>query len=144
MALFEVSQETPHAPEQAWARLVDWPRHGRYVPFTTVRITTAPPNGLGTVFVAHTGVGRFGFDDPMEVVRWTPPVDGAGGHCRLDKRGPVMHGWAELTVEPHGTGARASWREDVSVGKLPRFTDAGTALSSRLLFGRVLRGLLAD
>src|SRR4051794_39033122 len=138
MALFAVTAETDLAPADAWARLVDWPAHGRHVPFTDVRVTTEAPNGVGTVFVARTGVGRVGFDDPMEVVSWEPPTAGRRGKVRIEKRGTVMTGWAELTVEPHGGGARATWLEDITVAKLPRFADRGTALSSRLLFGRVL------
>ena len=55
-----------------------------------------------------------------------------------------MTGWAELTVEPHGAGSRATWREDVSVAHTPAFAAGLTRLSSRLLFGRVLRKLLGS
>ena len=63
------------------------------------------------MFIARTGVGRVGFDDPMEIVEWQPPGADGRGRCRLEKRGPVMLGWAELTVEPHGSGSRVTWRE---------------------------------
>jgi hypothetical protein len=142
MALFAVSEDSDRSPEDAWNRLVDWPAHAKYVPFTTIRVTTDPPHGLGTVFVARTHLGRLGFDDPMEVVSWNPPADGRPGRARIEKRGQVMTGWAELTVVPNGTGSRATWREDISVAKLPGFAAAPTRLSSRLLFGRVLRKLL--
>lgn len=144
MALFVVHADTPRSTDEAWARLTDWPKHGRYVPFTAIEVTTPPPAGVGTVFVARTGGRRAGFDDPMEIVAWEPPVAGGVGRCRIEKRGRVMLGWAELTVTPTATGARATWTEDITVAKLPKFTDGGTALSSRLLFGRVLRRLLAD
>jgi hypothetical protein len=143
MALFAVSADTDRSPEDAWQRLTDWPAHARYVPFTDIRVTSEPPNGVGTVFVARTGLGRVGFDDPMEVVSWRPPGAGGPGKVRLEKRGTVMTGWAELTVESRGTGARATWREDISVARLPSFAAGGTRLSSQLLFGRVLRKLLA-
>jgi polyketide cyclase/dehydrase/lipid transport protein len=143
MALFAVSADTGLSPADAWARLVDWPAHGRYVPFTDIRVTTGPRNGAGTVFVARTGLGRFGFDDPMEVVSWHPPAGGRRGKARIEKRGRVMTGWAELIVEARGSGSRATWREDITVARLPRFADPGARLSSRLLFGRVLRKLLA-
>jgi hypothetical protein len=141
---FTVSQNTPISALAAWERVVDWPRHGRHVPFTTVAITSEHPRGVGTVFTARTGGRRFGFDDPMEVVEWQPPADGAPGHCRLEKRGRVMLGWALLTVEPHGSGARVTWTEDAKPAGLPAFTDRASAAAGRLLFGRVLRKLLVD
>lgn len=144
MALFVVERDTTRSPADAWARLTDWPRHGRYVPLTSIEVTTAPPTGVGTVFVARTGTRRFGFDDPMEIVAWEPPVDGGPGRCRIEKRGTVMLGWAELTVTPTASGAHAQWREDITVARVPRVADRLTVASSTLLFGRVLRRLLED
>ena len=143
MALFEVRRPSTLSAEDAWRRLTDWPAHGRFVPFTTVTVTESHPEGVGTVFVARTALAGFGFDDPMTVVEWDPPADGRTGRCRMVKGGRVMLGWAELSVAPQGAGCSASWREEITVARLPRFLDAGTALGSRLLFGRVLRGLLA-
>ena len=142
MALFTVGLDTPHSPPDAWRRLVDWPEHGRYVPLTSVRVATPPPEGLGTVFVARTGVGRFGFDDPMEITEWQLPAAGRPGRCRVEKRGRVLSGWAVLTVDPSGTGARVTWREEIRVAGLPRLANPVVVLSSRLVFGRVLRRLL--
>lgn len=142
MPPFEVTENTSLSPAAAWERLVDWPRHGHFVPLTTIGVTTEPPNRVGTVFTARTGLGRAGFDDPMEVVEWEPPADGNGGHCRLEKRGRVMLGWAELSVQAHGTGSRVTWREEAKPAKLPAFTDAISAAAGKRLFGRVLRGLL--
>jgi Polyketide cyclase / dehydrase and lipid transport len=138
-AEFAVRHDTPLPPEDAWARLVDWPRHGRYVPLTTIEVTTPPPAGVGTVFTAHTGVGRLGFDDPMEIVAWDPPH-----FCRIEKRGRVMLGWAELSVEAQADGSRVTWREQARPARLPRFADRASTASGRLLFGRVVRRLLAD
>ncbi|HET6878066.1 MAG TPA: SRPBCC family protein [Jatrophihabitans sp.] len=144
MSSFEVSRNSPLSPEQAWARLTDWQRHARYVPLTTMSVVKSSPDGVGTVFVARTGVGRFGFDDPMEIVEWQPPSAGAGGRCRIEKRGRVMLGWAELRVEPHDGGSRATWREDATPARLPAFARPASVASGRLLFGRVLRKLLDD
>jgi hypothetical protein len=143
MALFEISARTSLGTEEAWGRLVDWPRHADLVPLTSIRLLTAQPSGVGTVIVARTGVGPVGFDDPMEVTEWSPPADGEAGFCRLDKRGSVVTGWAELTVTPEpGGGSTAIWREDIHVWKLPGLFDRPTAMSSRLLFGRALRHLV--
>lgn len=144
MTPFVVTHDTALTPEAAWERIVDWPRHARYVPLTTIEVTTPPPNGLHTVFNARTGLGRFGFDDPMEIVEWAPPHDGEPGRCRLEKRGTAMHGWAELSVAATGSGARATWREEARPARLPGFTDRASAASGRLLFSRVLRRLLDD
>jgi hypothetical protein len=144
MAPFVLVRDTPLSPEAAWARIVDWPQHARWVPLTTIEVTTPPPTGLHTVFNARTSVGRIAFDDPMEVVEWSPPAPGRPGHCRLEKRGTVMLGWAELSVRANGSGARVTWREDAMPAKAPRIAARAAALSGRLLFGRVLRGLLAD
>jgi hypothetical protein len=143
MALFTVGLDTGRSPAEAWQRLVDWPEHGRYVPLTAVRVATPPPEGLGTVFVARTGVGRFGFDDPMEITEWQPPAPGRPGRCRVEKRGRVLSGWAVLTVTPRETGARVSWQEEIRVARLPGLADPLIVASSRIVFGRVLRRLLA-
>lgn len=143
MPPFVITRDCDMPPPEAWARVTDWPRHGRFVPLTTVDVRTAGPNAVGTVFSAHTGVGRVGFDDPMEVVEWEPPAQGRGGRCRLEKRGRVLTGWAELSVEPHGDGSRVVWREQAKAARLPGFTDRLSAACGRLLFTRVLTGLLA-
>src|SRR3954463_11271999 len=79
MAPFVVVRDTPLPVEAAWERIVDWAAHARYVPLTRIAVRTPPPNGLATVFSARTGVGRIGFDDPMEVVELDPPHDGSAG-----------------------------------------------------------------
>ncbi len=144
MSEFVVTHETSRSPDEAWARLTDWPQHARHVPLTAIKVTTARRDGIGTVFVARTGIGRLGFDDPMEITAWQAPGAGGTGRCRLVKRGRVVTGWAQLSVEPTATGARATWQEDIRVTGLPKLADSATALTSRLLFGRVLRRLLED
>jgi len=138
MSAFSVTQETPLPPEQAWDRLVDWVRHGEHVPLTTVTVP-GDPAGVGAVFIARTGLGRVGFDDPMEVVEWDPPR-----FCRIEKRGRVVRGWAELTVTASGTGSRVTWREEAVPARLPKFAQRAAAAAGRRLFARVLRGLLAS
>ncbi|MCZ2527089.1 SRPBCC family protein [Streptomyces sp. HB2AG] len=144
MALIRIERASRLSPRDAWQRLTDWERHAAHVPLTGIDVTTPPPTGVGTVFVARTGIGRLRFDDPMEVVRWEPPQDGRPGHCRMEKRGRVVTGWAEIEVAPRGPGSWIVWREEARVERLPRLFDPVTALSGRLLFGRVVTGLLAD
>jgi len=144
VALFLIERPSPHPVDETWRRLTHWQRHGRYVPLSSVGVRTEGPTGVGTVVVARTGVGRAGFDDPMEVVRWEPPGAGRPGLCRLEKRGSVVRGWAEIEVWARGEGARVVWREEARVSGLPRLLDAPTAVAGRLVFGRVLRGLLEE
>ncbi|MGW7416457.1 SRPBCC family protein [Streptomyces sp. NPDC054863] len=140
MALFRIADRTPLAPAEAWRRLTAWEQHAAQVPFTRITVTTAPPTRQGTRFVARTGLGRLGFDDPMEVTAWQPPY-----HCRLEKHGRVVTGWAEIDVreEPGGGGgARVVWTEDLRLRGLPRVCDRALAAAGRLVFGRAMRALL--
>jgi hypothetical protein len=77
-----------------------------------------------------------GFDDPMDVVEWDPPR-----FCRLEKRGRVVRGWAEIIVEPLDLGSRIRWRElALTRGVVGPFRRVEAALGRRL-FNRVLAGL---
>ena len=144
MRPFVVTRDCAHPPVAAWSRITDWSRHARWVPLTTIEVVTPLPNGVGTVFNARTAVGPLGFDDPMEIVEWQPPSGDSPGRCRVEKRGTVMHGWAELAVQPTGAGSRATWTGAITPARLPAFTDPVSRLASTLLFGRLLRRLLED
>ncbi|MFE9535430.1 SRPBCC family protein [Streptomyces sp. NPDC006691] len=154
MALFRIDRRTPLAPAEAWRRLTDWERHAQGVPLTRITVETPPPSGRGTVFVARTRLGPLGFDDRMEITRWEPPAGAAPGVCRLEKRGRVITGWAEIEVgtageggppgHAPGAGTYLIWREDLRVRGLPRALDALTARAGRLLFGHAMSVLLKD
>lgn len=67
-------------------------------------------------------------------------MEGVSGLCRMEKRGRVVKGWAELEVHPGPGGrARVIWREQLGVPLLPGFV-LGTA--ARSVFGRALNRLL--
>ncbi|WP_405801238.1 SRPBCC family protein [Streptomyces sp. NBC_01506] len=152
MSVFRVARRTALSADEAWRRITDWPAHGRRVPLTRVLVRTPAPTGTGTVFVARTGLGRVRFDDPMEVVRWEPPAPGSPGRCELEKRGRVIRGWAEIEVTAAEAEADAGsaadrrtlvcWTEELRVSFLPRFLDGVTARAGRIVFGRVVDGLL--
>ncbi|QGV81938.1 SRPBCC family protein [Streptomyces ficellus] len=174
MALFRIVRGAPLPAAEAWRRLTDWHAHAALVPLTRATAVTAGPVRTGSRFTMRTGIGPVGFDDPMEVVHCVPPgAGGAGddgpeaggpdagrpgaggleagrpeagtGVCRLEKRGRVITGWAEIEVRPTAPGAvRVTWTEEVRVRGLPRMCDAVVARAGRLLFGRALSGLLAD
>ncbi|MGW1893444.1 SRPBCC family protein [Streptomyces sp. NPDC002004] len=146
MAVIRVERRPALPVDEAWRRLTDWRRHGAHVPLSSVTVVPAGPTRAGTVVVVRTGVGRAGFDDPMEVVRWEPPTGARPGFCRLEKRGSVVTGWAEIEVSPldGGDRSRVVWREQVRVWKLSRAFDVPTARVARLVFGRLVDALLSD
>lgn len=143
MVTFLLQRTAPLSRPEAWRRLTEWPRHGGVVPLTRVTVTTPGPTGEGTVFVARTGVGPLSFDDPMEVTVWQPPGDDTPGRCRLEKRGRVVTGWAEIEVRPGPGGrARVLWREELRVRWVPGVCDGALRAAARYLFGRALNRLL--
>ncbi|MGH3380818.1 MAG: SRPBCC family protein [Actinoallomurus sp.] len=111
--------------EQVWRVLVDWTRHGEWVPFTRAEGGAAE----GESVEAWTGVGPVGFVDVMVIDDWSPPnrvtvrhlgwlvrgegrfdlVDLPGGRCRVT--------WAELVDLPLGPAGRAGW---IAIGPFVR------------------------
>ncbi|MGW4158193.1 SRPBCC family protein [Streptomyces sp. NPDC004788] len=167
MSRFRIERAVPLSPDEVWRRLTDWPAHGRQVPLTRTTVLTAGPNGVGTRFTARTGVGRLGFDDPMEVVRFEPPAAGRTGVCRLEKYGRTVRGWAAFEVTPAtgvagaigsggagdaagaigsggaaGAGSRVVWTEELRLRGVPAAFDPVLAAAGRVVFGRALDGLL--
>jgi hypothetical protein len=148
MARFSVSQDVRAPASRVWAELVDWRKHGDWAPLTSVRVTTDRADGIGAGFVARTGVGPLGFDDPMTVVRWQPPGgDGPGdapGRCDVEKHGRVIHGkaWFEVVPLPDGR-ARVLWHEDVTVTphSITRYAGPLLALAGKVGFGRTLKAM---
>ncbi|MFC8668460.1 SRPBCC family protein [Streptomyces sp. NPDC057199] len=144
MALFVVRRDSVVGADEAWRRLTAWERHADVVPLTRITVVAgAADGGVGTVFVARSGVGVLAFDDPMEVVVWRPPVEGRAGVCRLLKRGSFVTGWAEIEVRSGvGGGSRVVWREELRVRGVPRVFDSLVGWVARWMFGRVVRLLL--
>ncbi|MGV9322363.1 SRPBCC family protein [Streptomyces sp. NPDC003660] len=143
MSLFTLERTVPLSLDEAWRRLTDWPRHGDVVPLTRMTVTTPPPTGVGTRILARSGVGPLVFDDPMEVTVWCPPQDDEPGLCRLEKRGRVVLGWAEIEVRPGPGGrTRVLWREELRVSFLPRAFDGAVTGAAQSMFGRAVNGLL--
>lgn len=117
MGTFEVVRTVRADRDRVFAVVADFRSHGDYIPLT--RITAdAGPIGPGWRFVGRTGVARLRLVDRMEVTRWEP-----GLGFRIDKRGPVLEGWAELHLSDDGPDTRLVWRERIvvrpaSVGRL--------------------------
>ncbi|MFJ4282317.1 SRPBCC family protein [Streptomyces massasporeus] len=143
MANFLLERTVPLPLDEAWRRITRWPGHGEAVPLTVVGVEPPGPTREGSRVVARSGVGPLVFDDPMEVTVWQPPEDGTPGMCRLEKRGRVVLGWAELEVRPGPGGrTRVIWREEIRIRFLPPLFDGLVRSSSRYVFGRALNRLL--
>jgi uncharacterized protein YndB with AHSA1/START domain len=148
MARFAVSVSIAAPVEQVWQRITDWPEHGRWIPLTTVRVTSDRGAGVGATFVGRSALGPFGFDDPMEVVEWSPPIGGLAGHCRVQKHGRVVLGWAAFEVRP-GAGGRDSvleWTEEVEIAPVRLTRPAGGLIAAvgRAGFARALRAMARE
>ncbi|MFF4587622.1 SRPBCC family protein [Streptomyces sp. NPDC001388] len=143
MVNFQLERTAPLSLEEAWRRLTEWHRHGEVVPLTRVTVVTPPPAGEGTVFVARSGLGPFALDDRMEVTVWHPPADDEPGRCRLEKRGRMVRGWAEIEVWPGPGGrTRVVWREELRIRFLPSPFDPLVRTTARAVFGRAVNRLL--
>jgi hypothetical protein len=143
VVIFQLERTVPLSLADAWRRLTEWSRHGDVVPLTRVAVLTPPPTREGTVFVARSGFGPFAFDDRMEVTVWQPPAYDEPGRCRLEKRGRVVLGWAEIEVRPGPGGrARVVWREELRMRFLPGVFDPLLEASARAVFGRAVNRLL--
>jgi hypothetical protein len=151
MTRFVVTRDVRAAATVTWDTLVDWPRHGRWVPLTVLRVESEHAGGVGARFVARTGVGPLAFDDPMTVVAWEPPGgDDPGnrpGRCEITKHGRVVHGSASFSVTPlPGRRCRVEWAEDVTVSprRLAPVTGPLVGVIGRMGFAATLRGLARD
>ncbi len=125
----EIVREVPFSQREAFLRVTDWMRHGEIVPLSTVRLTE-------TGFVVRTSLGPVGFDDPMDIVQWDPPR-----FCRLDKRGRMIRGWAEISVWPTTSGSKIVWRELAHVRGVPRFLAGVEKSVATVVFRRLLDAL---
>lgn len=138
------------APATAvWDAVTDWPAHSRHVALTTVTRSTPFDGtpGVGDRFVGRTGIGRLAVDDPMEVVEWSPPTGDLPGRCAIAKLGGVLIGRARIEVTPLSPStSRVCWEEVVEIPpiRLTRLASPLVSAGGALVFGRVLRALVAD
>jgi hypothetical protein len=141
---FEVVRHTHLGADEAFARLTDWPRHGQFIPLTTIQLVGLIREDVGARFVARTSLGPFHFDDPMEVTYWQRPAEGSPGVCRVDKRGRVVLGSTVITVTPSREGSVVHWQEDATIRVLGPVASWPNRVAGRRIFGRLLDGLLTD
>jgi uncharacterized protein YndB with AHSA1/START domain len=150
---FVATADIPAPASDVWDLLTDWPAHGRWVPFTTVRTLTPLATGVGARFVGRSslavlGLDRVGFDDAMEVTAWQPPTDGRAGRCEVRKLGRVVRGWAAFDVVPSTDASgrpttHVLWEEDIDIAPRPvtRLLAPLVSLAGRLAFTAMLRSV---
>ena len=145
MAHFEVQIDTRRSPGDAWDRVLDLRLHDLLIPFTRITSGKVPAAelGSGSAFVARTGLGPVGFDDPMVVEELVRPSDDSAGLARIRKHGKVIRGSIELRITPQPGGSRVKWNQEITVWGVPRALGWMTARVSRAAYGMALRRLLA-
>lgn len=91
----EVSAEIDAPIAAVWEELIDWTGQSRWIPLTTVRVTSDSQAGLGVQAVALSGVwlGQIplGLLDRFIVTGWTPPANGAA-ELEITHLGPYFTG----------------------------------------------------
>lgn len=133
---FTLSLRWPIPAERVWAALSDWEGHGAWIPATTVRILRGD-GGVGTDFVARTGLGPAAFDDCMTVVEFDAP----SMRAVVEKTGPVLIGTAGFRIDTTGDGCTLHWFETIEVPHLPPVLSGVAACVGQVLFRQSLRKL---
>src|SRR4051812_46572766 len=111
MPVLALSVDVDAPAERTWAAAVDWARQGEWMLGTRVTPTVNNGQGVGGGLEAFSGIGRFGFLDPMEITLWQPPRA-----CHVRHTGRVVRGTGAFEVEPRGDGrSRFHWREDLEL-----------------------------
>lgn len=124
---FRVTRVLPFAARLVFDELVDWRGHAAWVPLTRVVIESGD-GGVGTVFVATSGIGPLALPDRMRV----DALDEQGLTVRVTKVGPVLTGVVDLAVaQLDHSRARLDWLEDIRVPYLPQFLAPPVAFAAR-------------
>lgn len=135
--VFRVQVEMPHPARRVFQELVDWPGHADWVPMTRVEVLQGD-GGVGTTFVATTGLGPLALPDRMRV----EALDDAGMQVSVVKIGPILTGEVHLSVAELGPqSSRVDWVEDIRVPWLPQFAARPVAALASQGFRSSLRRL---
>jgi len=127
---FTVRKSLPLPARTAYDELVDWRGHAAWVPMTRVVIESGD-GGVGTTFVATTGLGPLALPDRMRV----ESMDNDAMKVTVVKVGPILTGDVHLAVESVGDMAcTVLWDEDIRVPVLPQFLAAPVGAVARKAF----------
>ena len=123
----EVATQIRAPVTRVWEELVDWSGQSRWIPFTTVRISTPHDAGLGVRAVALSGfwLSRLpvGLLDRFVVTGWTPPGSNDGivrAELEVLHLGPYFTGVGVFALQETGIGTKLSCVElfELPVGRL--------------------------
>jgi hypothetical protein len=109
MVELRVSVDIAAPAERVFAGLTDWARQGEWMPGTRVSVTKGTGEAVGDEIVARTavpGLKKLGFDDPMRITGWEPPL-----RCEVLHLGRVVRGGGVFLIEPQESGSRFTWIE---------------------------------
>ena len=136
---FDVTVQLSHPANTVWSALIDWSRHGDWIPATKIRMLTGDGD-VGTRFIARTGRGPLAFDDCMTVTG----LDQRSRGARVEKTGPWLTGTAGFSVADQGQSCVVAWSEDVLVPGVPGILAPLATVASRVAFRLALRRLAAQ
>jgi hypothetical protein len=106
-----VEQLIDAAPQAVWDAVTDWSAQSAWMLGTHVTPGRLDGIGVGGEFVAFTGIGKFGFRDPMVITEWQPPR-----RCVVTHTGAVVRGIGIIEVlEVPGGGSRLMWIEELEL-----------------------------
>lgn len=118
--------------------LTDWRGHADWVPMTRVSIESGD-GGVGTVFVATTGLGPAALPDRMRVEQ----LDADAMTVHIIKIGPVLRGDVRIAVtETSNITCDVTWHEDIVVPMLPAFAAPAVAAATKTAFEKSLDRLV--
>jgi hypothetical protein len=133
----QAAVEIAATAQQTWDVVTDWSRQGEWIPLTTVDVVDEAPTGAGTRLLARTGIGVVGFDDPMLVEVWRPPV-----RCEVVHLGRLVTGRGVFLVESlPGDRSRFTWREEFADRGARRYVDRLARLPGEALLRMAARRL---
>lgn len=136
---FTVTTTFPVAPELVWNALTAWATHGRWIPATSMQIVHGD-GGVGTQFIARTGIGAFAFDDVMVVEEFDPVFRCA----TVVKQGRLLTGDAGFSIDADPIGSQVTWSEDVLVRGVPALLSGPLRIVARAAFRLSLRRLASQ
>ena len=141
----EVQTEVAAPVPRVWDVLIDWAGQGRWIPVTTVTITTPQREGLGVRAAALSGFRvrgvPVGLLDRFVVTGWRPP-ERATAELEVLHLGPYFTGEGVFTLQGHERGTTVTCVELISVPG-GRAADALVRLALPLLRAGYSRSLRA-
>jgi hypothetical protein len=124
---FTVQRDLALPARVVFDELVDWKAHEDWVPLTKVEILSGG-GGIGTEFIATSGVGPLALPDRMRV----DELDTEAMTVRVTKIGPLLTGDVLLSVtEISKTSSHLEWVEDIKVPYLPQFLAKPVGLAAK-------------